>query len=98
MANLKIESLFGNLLSPFNGIAITGIVSVWATTEVMSDFKYYLLGFSVFSIFAAAVGDYLHHIIKNRAESENIKIQLEREKTQLETAKTQLEIEKLRKD
>jgi len=57
------------ILSPFNGIALMGIVSVWATTKfVGDDFKFWLLALAVGCIFAAAIGDYLHHKFKNKYE------------------------------
>ncbi len=64
-------NLFGNLLSPFNGIAVMGIISIWATTHFKNDdFRFYLLIFAGFCVIAAAVGDILHHKFRNTYEKE----------------------------
>ena len=68
---MKDFNILGNLLSPYNGIAIMGIISIWATTEFINlDFKYWLLGFATFCVFCAVGGDLLHHRVRNKYEKE----------------------------
>lgn len=68
---VKELNILGNLLSPFNGIAIMGIVAIWATTKFdQGPFKFWLLGFAGFCVISAAIGDILHHKFRNRYEQE----------------------------
>jgi len=92
MPIIDVGSL-GKILSPFNGIVLVAFASVAVMPFFKEgNFKFWLFGLAVGSIFASAVGDYLHHIIKNCAEKENNKVILDIEKTRLETEKLKRKI------
>ena len=64
-------NILGNILSPYNGIAIIGIVAIWATTKFdQGPFKFWLLIFAGICVISAALGDILHHKFRNRYERE----------------------------